>query len=146
MRRREALLALPLLALVGCTTTSPALHAEPAGRHIVYELDVERAKRIVHALMSAQFAGRPIDALPAPSIGFTTYTRNMLDTWSTNVTIVPVTATAGGKDFAAVRIETAGGGSQVWTGKPQYDAFLARLKQELDSTGAVREVERYSIR
>lgn len=134
-----------LLALSGCAVQSPALHQEPEGKKVVYELTVERAKRLVHSVMSSQFAGREIEAHPAPSIGFKTYTRMLLDTWSTNVTIVPVTAVAGGKSFDAVRIETAGGGSQIVTGKHQYDSFRERLLTELDNTKSMRVVEAYSI-
>ena len=148
-RIRQSLLASGLsavLALTGCAVQSPALHEEPMGKKIVYELSPDHAKRLVHTVMSSHFAGRDIEPLPAPSIGFSTYTRVLIDTWSTNVSIIPVAATTDSRTFDAVRIETAGGGSSAVSGQLQYNSFRKRLSAELDNTGSMRVVDRYSIR
>ncbi len=145
---RRSLLAAALLsgaAMTGCAVQSPALHDEPMGKKIVYELSTDHAKRLVHTVMSSQFAGRDITALPAPSIGFSTYTRVLIDTWSTNVSIIPVSASTDGRSFNAVRIETSGGGSSAVSGQIQYNSFRKRLSAELDNTGSMRVVERYVI-
>ena len=145
---RRSLLAAALLsgaAMTGCAVQSPALHDEPMGKKIVYELSTDHAKRLVHTVMSSQFAGREITPLPAPSIGFGTYTRVLIDTWSTNVSIIPVSASIDGRSFSAVRIETAGGGSSAVSGQIQYNSFRKRLSAELDNTGSMRIVDRYVI-
>lgn len=134
------------LFMVGCAVQSPALHDEPVGKKIVYELSPEHAKRLVHTVMSSHFAGRDIEPLPAPSMGFSTYTRVLIDTWSTNVSIIPVAASIDGRTFDAVRIETAGGGSSAVSGQIQYNSFRKRLSAELDNTGFTRIVERYTIK
>ena len=138
----------PLRRLIvsGCAVQSPALHDEPAGKKIVYELSPDHAKRLIHTVMSSHFAGRDIEPLPAPSIGFSTYTRVLIDTWSTNVSIIPVAASIDGRTFDAVRIETAGGGSSAVSGQIQYNSFRKRLSAELDNTGSMRIVDRYLIR
>lgn len=146
-RKLLSILALSVVVVTtGCAVQSPALHDEPAGKKIVYELTPEHAKRLVHSVMSSQFAGRDIEPLPAPSIGFSTYTRMLIDTWSTNVTIIPVSASTDGRTFDAVRIETAGGGSSAVSGQIQYNSFRKRLSAELDNTGSMRIVEKYTIR
>lgn len=137
---------LAALVLTGCAVQSPALHDEPSGKKVVYELSPDHTKRLVHTVMSSHFAGRDIEPLPAPSIGFSTYTRVLIDTWSTNVSIIPVAATTDSRIFEAVRIETAGGGSSAVSGQIQYNSFRKRLAAELDNTGSMRVVDRYSIR
>lgn len=145
---RRSLLSIAVLSgavLTGCAVQSPALHDEPAGKRIVYELSIDHAKRFVHTVMSSQFAGRDITPLPEPSIGFSTYTRVLVDTWSTNVSIIPVSASTDGRSISAVRIETAGGGSSAVSGQIQYNSFRKRLAAELDNTGSMRIVDRYTI-
>src|SRR5437868_5235144 len=90
------------IAAVGCSSYSPALHDAPQGKSIVYEMPIDRAQRIVLTVMSSHFAGREITALPSPAIGYTTYTRMMLDTWSTTVTITPVVAKVATREIEAV--------------------------------------------
>lgn len=105
------------VAAIGCSSYSPALHEAPQGRSTVYEMSVDRAQRIVLTVMSSHFAGRDIKSLAPPAIGYTTYTRMLLDTWSTTVTITPVSAKIGEREFEAVRIDTKGAGSSVVTGQ-----------------------------
>jgi hypothetical protein len=140
------LVSAAIIALVAaCSSYSPALHDAPQGKSVVYEMPVERAQRIVLTVMSSHFAGREISPLPAPAIGYTTYTRMLLDTWSTTVTITPVSAKVDGRDLQAVRIETKGSGSSVVTGRTIFEGFKDRLKTELENTGSTRFAERYSI-
>ena len=145
MRSASIFVALAMSA-VGCSSYSPALHDAPQGKSIVYEMPVERAQRVVLTVMSSHFAGREITALPSPAIGYTTYTRMMLDTWSTTVTITPVVANASGRDFDAVRIDAKGSGSAIVTGQAIFEDFKVRLKNELDHTGQVRIADRYAIK
>ena len=146
MRTMLCLVSPATIALVAaCSSYSPAVHNAPEGKSVVYEMPVERAQRIVLTVMSSHFAGRAISPLPAPAIGYTTYTRMMLDTWSTTVAITPVSANVDGRDLQAVRIETKGSGSSVVTGRAIFESFKERLKTELDNTGSMRFAERYSI-
>lgn len=134
-----------LLVTAGCSSFSPALHDEPVGKTIVYEIPLERAQRIVNTVMSSHFSGRKVVPLPPPAIGYTTYTRMLLDTWSTTVTVTPVVAKENGRTFQAVKIETKGAGSSFLTGRVGYEEFKKRLRFELDNTGSMRVAESYSI-
>lgn len=144
MRPSKALVA-TALCVAGCSSYSPALHDAPPGKSVIYEMPVERAQRIVLTVMSSHFAGREITSLPSPAIGYSTYTRMMLDTWSTTVTITPVSARVGAVDVKGVRIETSGGGTQIVSGRAAFEEFKERLKSELDRTGQMRFVDSYVI-
>ena len=145
MRQTSILISLAIVA-VGCSSYSPALHDAPEGKSVVYEMPVERAQRIVLTVMSSHFAGREVTPLPSPAIGYTTYTRSVLDTWSTTVTITPLLAKAAGREFDAVRIDAKGAGSSIVTGQSIFEDFKVRLKHELDHTGQVRTAESYAIK
>lgn len=142
---RLAALALASLLATGCATHSPALHVEPEGSKVVYELPPDRAQRIVHSVMAASFPGRDITPLTPPALGYSTYTRLLLDTWTTTAAITPVVAKAAGREFPAVRIEVTGSGTQIVSGRAQSDKFKERLALELDNASAKRTVEAYSI-
>jgi hypothetical protein len=105
------------LPMAGCSSYAPALHEEPIGKTIVYEMPLERAQRIVFTVMSSHFSGREVTTLPAPAIGYTTYTRMMIDTWATTVTITPVLTKERNRTFNALKIETNGVGSSILTGR-----------------------------
>jgi hypothetical protein len=133
------------LPMAGCSSYAPALHEEPTGKSIVYEMPLERAQRIVYTVMSSHFSGREVTTLPAPAIGYSTYTRMMIDTWSTTVAITPVLAKESGRTFNALKIQTTGSGSSILTGRIAYEGFKDRLRAELDNTGSIKVVDSYSI-
>ena len=143
--RRSTILLATAFCVAGCSSYSPAPHDAPPGKAVIYEIPVERAQRIVLIVMSSHFAGREVTSLPPPAIGYSTYTRMMLDTWSTTVTITPVTARVGATEAKGVRIEASGGGSQVLSGRVVFEDFKERLKSELDRTGQMRLVDSYVI-
>lgn len=133
------------LPIAGCSSYAPALHEEPTGKIVVYEMPLERAQRIVYTVMSSHFSGRDVTTLPAPAIGYTTYTRMMIDTWTTTVTITPVVTKENNRTFNALKIETKGAGSSILTGRLIYEGFKDRLRIELDNTGSIKVVDSYSI-
>jgi len=135
-----------VVLLVSCSSYAPSLHDEPTGRHAVYEMSVDRAQRLISTVMASHFAGRKIDPLPPPAIGYTTYTRMALDTWSTTVTITPVSAEYQGGKLDALRIEVSGGGSSFVTGRTIFEGFKERLRADLDKTGTLRLVDQYALR
>lgn len=133
------------LSIVSCSSYAPALHEEPTGKSVVYEIPVERAQRIVNTVMASHFSGREVIPLPQPAIGYTTYTRMALDTWSTTVTLTPVVAKDRKRTFEAIKIETKGAGSSFLTGRITYENFKDRLRSELDNTATMRVVDSYAI-
>lgn len=143
------LLALTILVaalpITGCSSYAPALHEEPIGKTIVYEIPLERAQRIIYTVMSSHFSGRDVTTLPAPAIGYTTYTRMMIDTWTTTVTITPVLTKENSRTFNALKIEIKGAGSSILTGRIIYEGFKDRLRTELDNTSSIKVVDSYSI-
>lgn len=143
------LLALTILVaalpITGCSSYAPALHEEPIGKTIVYEIPLERAQRIIYTVMSSHFSGRDVTTLPAPAIGYTTYTRMMIDTWTTTVTITPVLTKENSRTFNSLKIEIKGAGSSILTGRIIYEGFKDRLRTELDNTSSIKVVDSYSI-
>ena len=134
------------LVLEGCATYSPALQDAPEGKSVVYAITTEQARRIVSSVMADQFGGREIYPLASPAVGYTTKTEMLLDTWTTTVIVTPVTAQQGQEEFPAVRISVRGAGSWFvsrWLG---YTDFKARLRAELDNTGAAKFVDWSMIR
>lgn len=134
------------LFLGGCASYSPSLHNSPEGKDVVYVLSIEQAKLIVSSVMTSHFAGRSVEPLASPAIGFTTYTRMLLDTWTTTVTITPVTARQNKEEFQALRIEVSGGGTSFVTGQIIFEGFKDRLRSELDKTASMKLIDGYVIK
>jgi len=140
-------------ALAACSSYSPALNEQPAGKSAVYALDIEQAKQIVYSSLEFEYSpssykrGR-ILPLPAPEVGYSAAIPpyNSMG-WTTIVVITPVTALVDNNPTIAVRIEVRGStmGSPV-AGNVFYSEFKAHLKSELDNSGSLRFVDHYSVR
>lgn len=141
----QRIIILLLAFISGCASYSPSINESVEGKTAVYTIGVEQAKRIVFATMNSHFAGREVLPLGSPAIGYTTYTRMILDTWSTTVTIVPVVAKAGSRVTDALKIDIRGSGSSFLTGRVLFEGFKERLAHELANTGAVLQADSYSI-
>ena len=135
-----------LLILSGCATYSPSINDSPDAKIVLYTLQIDQAKRIVSATMSSHFAGREVVPLNGQTVGFSTYTRMLADTWTTTVTIAPVTAKTGTTEISALKIDIRGSGSSFLTGRIIFDGFKDRLAQELTNTGSIVRADSYSIR
>jgi hypothetical protein len=127
------------LALAACSSYSPSVTEAPAGKIVVYKLPIEQAKTLVATTMSSHFAGRDVTPLTPPAIGYSTYTRMMLDTWSTTVTILPVHAMVAGQEVDALRIDVQGSGSSVLTGRVIFEGFKDRLAAELAPSAVIAD-------
>ena len=131
--------------LAACASYSPSINDSLEAKTALYRLSTEQAKRIVGATMTSHFAGREVRPLEGTTIGFTTYTRMVIDTWSTTVTIVPVATIIDGNTVKALKIDIRGTGSSFLTGRIHYENFKERLAEELARTGSIIYASQYVI-
>jgi len=136
MRRFLTAFLLLICGLTGCTTHYSSADVAQGGQRTIYSLSEAQALGFIAATMTSSFPGREIKPLNGPFKGYEVYSRIALDTWTTTVSVIPVSGlTLDGKRVDGYRFDVSGGGSQMVSGRRKSDKFKNRLFEELAQSG-----------
>lgn len=138
---RSAFLALALLGLAACSRHEEIGLDSTTGRQRIYTLSDAEADTIAHGAIVSSFPGRKIETIDGPVRGYSTYIRVVLDTFSQQVLIKPVTGRrADGAGVEGYAFEVSGSGTAGIQGNLQNAHFGRTLQAALDATGKAVEV------
>lgn len=134
---RRVALALALVLLGACTTRfhTPRV-ATPDAPAVVYTLDEDQAFRLVYLALADAYAGREVTPITGHMRGYSTYNRVAIDTFTTNILVIPVVGTTrAGQEVRGFRFDGSGSGSSWLVGRPMSNAAYENLQRALDSSG-----------
>ncbi len=134
--RRTAVFMLAAGAIAACSRRNSTAAFDGSGRQRIYALDDADAMGIAHGAIVRSFPGRKIETIDGPVRGYSTYTRMMLDTFTQQVVVQPVTGTtADGRAVDGYVFEVSGSGTAGISSGIQNVAFFNALKADLEQTG-----------
>jgi hypothetical protein len=125
----------------GCSRNNSTATLSGTSRQQIYTLTDDDAMQMAHGAIVRSFPGRDIETITGPVRGYSTYTRMMLDTFTKQVVVRPVTGIlANGQAVDGYVFEVSGSGTAGVSGGIQNAAFFDTLKRDLDRTGLGVEV------
>ena len=137
---KATLLAAAIMAISACSTNYTTSESKGQGTTVLYALSEDEAMKMAHEAILSHFPGRKIEEIKGPSRGYSTYTRVMLDTYSQQVLVRPVS----GKDRNGTSVDgyafDISGSGTSGTGMWRNTSFFEGLQQELNKTGRAVEV------
>jgi hypothetical protein len=139
--RRLIALTCALLPIGACSRHEEIGLDATTGRQRIYVLSDVEADAIAHGAIVSSFPGRKIEAINGPVRGYSTYIRVIIDTFSQQVLIKPVTGRrADGAAIDGYGFEVSGSGTAGIQGNLQNAHFGRTLQASLDATGKAVEV------
>lgn len=133
--------ALVFLAVGACSRHYSTGINEANGKQRIYAVSDAEADAIAHGAIVSSFPGRRVEVISGPIRGYSTYTRMMLDTFTQQVLIKPVSGqTAEGRSIDGYVFEVSGSGTSVIVGGIQNGNFADALQRSLDGTGKAVDV------
>jgi len=133
--------ALLLISASACSRQQAIGLDAATGKQRIYVMDDREADAIAHGAILSSFPGRKVETITGPMRGYSTYTRMMLDTFTQQVLIQPVTGQkADGTSVDGYTFEVSGSGTSIISGQAQNINFGNTLQKALDSTGKAVEV------
>lgn len=76
-----------VFALAGCATNYSTLQSSESSGQTLYKISQQDAQRIAYTAIAQTMPGRDITTLNGPVLGYTTWTRFVLDTYTQQVLI-----------------------------------------------------------
>jgi hypothetical protein len=144
---RTVAAALVVLAVGACSRHYSTGINEVNGKQRIYTVSDAEADAIAHGAIVSSFPGRRVEVISGPVRGYSTYTRMMLDTFTQQVLIKPVSGeTAEGRSIDGYIFEVSGSGTSVIVGGIQNSNFADTLQRTLDGTGRAVDVVSTSLR
>ncbi|MFC7553479.1 SHOCT domain-containing protein [Pseudoroseomonas wenyumeiae] len=140
-RRKALATAFALLAVTGCSRHYTTAVDQTTGKQRIYAVTDSEADALAQGAILSSFPGRKVETISGPVRGYSTYTRMMLDTFTQQVIIKPVTGLrADGASVDGSVFEVSGSGTAVISGGIQNSNFADSLQRALDGTGKAVEV------
>lgn len=132
---------LALVGVVSCSRQQSIGGGTASGTQRVYALTETEAAAIAHGAIVSSFPGRRIETIDGPVRGYSTYTRMLLDTFTQQVLIRPVTGRrADGSTVEGYTFEVSGSGTAGISGGIANANFGSTLQSAADSTGKAVDV------
>lgn len=123
------------VVLAGCSRNYTTSVDSISGQQQIYALDEPEALAIAHDAIVTSFPGRKVDEITGNTKGYSTYTRFMLDTFTQQVLVHPVTGIAPNNVATdGYTFEVSGSGTSG-SGAIANDNFFSQLQSQLNSTG-----------
>jgi hypothetical protein len=144
--RRMLFPALGAVMLAGCSRSYSTAVDPQTGRQRIYAMEQTEALALAHGAIVRSFPGRRIETIDGPVRGYSTYTRMMLDTFTQQIVVRPVSGrTAQGEVVNGYTFEISGSGTSG-SGAWRNDAFFEALQRDLAASGRGVEVTGMSPR
>ena len=131
------LLLLSFLAfLTGCSTNFSTLQPENSANQVIYSVSEEQAFQIAFSSLTQVLPGKEITDIDGPVKGYLATFRFILDTYSQQVMVIPVSAKdAEGKTVRGYYFDVSGRGSSVVQGRAKNVELFETISSSAKATG-----------
>lgn len=124
------------LPSVGCSTHFSTLNPGRSSSKVIYEISDDQAFRIAQSAITSVLPGRQITDVDGAVRGYSTYFRFMLDTYTQQVMVFPVSGIdSSGRKLNGFYFEVSGSGSSFVQGKAKNVELFERVQSYAKKTG-----------